>query len=234
MRPLWGTIHRASRGHSSNKKPDRSWWKRFFICWKWRVNANFWLVIRTSKEKISGEFLARFIRHLESKVLQLVSGSTVFHLYASSIDKLVLAFPSKKEQQKIADSLSSIDELITAQAQKLEALKAHKKGLMQQLFPGIDEEVRWLDNPLPTSPLSGGGVLFPPLKKEAPCSFPGKRRNLVPSPGQGRSYCPLPWQGEGWGGVANLHKNGLMPPLFPIADKVAGWATSQKLISTIT
>jgi type I restriction enzyme, S subunit len=63
-------------------------------------------------------------------------------LYASSIDKLVLAFPSKKEQQKIADSLSSIDELITAQAQKLEALKAHKKGLMQQLFPGIDEEVR--------------------------------------------------------------------------------------------
>ena len=39
------------------------------------------------------------------------------------------------EQQKIADCLSSIDELITAQTQKIEAYKAHKKGLMQQLFP---------------------------------------------------------------------------------------------------
>lgn len=38
------------------------------------------------------------------------------------------------EQQKIADCLSSLDELITAESQKLEALKAHKKGLMQQLF----------------------------------------------------------------------------------------------------
>lgn len=39
------------------------------------------------------------------------------------------------EQQKIADCLSSIDDLISAQSRKLEALKAHKKGLMQQLFP---------------------------------------------------------------------------------------------------
>ena len=45
-----------------------------------------------------------------------------------------------KEQQKIADCLYSIDELITAQSQKLEALKVHKKGLMQQLFPNVEEE----------------------------------------------------------------------------------------------
>ena len=43
--------------------------------------------------------------------------------------------PSNKEQQKIADCLSSVDALIAAQAQKLTALKTHKKGLMQQLFP---------------------------------------------------------------------------------------------------
>ncbi len=97
------------------------------------------LVIRTSKEEISGEFLARFIRYLEREVLQLVSGSTVFHLYASSIDKLALAFPRKKEQQKIADCLSSLDDLITAQTQKLDTLKTHKKGLMQQLFPAEGE-----------------------------------------------------------------------------------------------
>ena len=43
--------------------------------------------------------------------------------------------PSLAEQQRIADCLSSLDELIAAQAWKVEALKSHKKGLMQQLFP---------------------------------------------------------------------------------------------------
>jgi type I restriction enzyme S subunit len=42
---------------------------------------------------------------------------------------------SVSEQQKIADCLSSLDELIAAQARKVDALKKHKKGLMQDLFP---------------------------------------------------------------------------------------------------
>ncbi|MBF0121682.1 MAG: restriction endonuclease subunit S [Desulfobacterales bacterium] len=48
--------------------------------------------------------------------------------------------PQPPEQQKIADCFSSVDELITAQSEKIDALKAHKKGLMQQLFPSADEE----------------------------------------------------------------------------------------------
>ncbi len=43
--------------------------------------------------------------------------------------------PSPAEQQKIAECLSSVDELMAAQARKVDALKTHKKGLMQQLFP---------------------------------------------------------------------------------------------------
>lgn len=43
--------------------------------------------------------------------------------------------PSSGEQQKIAECLSTLDELIGAESQKLDALKDHKKGLMQQLFP---------------------------------------------------------------------------------------------------
>ena len=39
------------------------------------------------------------------------------------------------EQQKIADCLSSLEELIAAQGRKVEALKTYKRGLMQQLFP---------------------------------------------------------------------------------------------------
>ena len=55
----------------------------------------------------------------------------------------VLAFsviaPSSDEQQRIASCLSSLDALITAETQKHEALKTHKKGLMQQLFPSPEE-----------------------------------------------------------------------------------------------
>ncbi|PND38808.1 restriction endonuclease subunit S [Paucibacter aquatile] len=47
--------------------------------------------------------------------------------------------PSVPEQQRIASCLSSLDAQITAETQKLEALKTHKKGLMQQLFPSPEE-----------------------------------------------------------------------------------------------
>lgn len=46
-----------------------------------------------------------------------------------------------KEQQKIADSLSSLDELIMAENRKLGTLKVYKNGLMQQLFPREGETV---------------------------------------------------------------------------------------------
>lgn len=53
------------------------------------------------------------------------------------ISDMPLLLPSSQEQQKIADCLSSLDELIEATSQKVEILKEHKKGLMQQLFPKI-------------------------------------------------------------------------------------------------
>jgi len=62
------------------------------------------------------------------------------NLSAGLIETIHLPYPiDKNEQQKIADCLSSLDELITAQSQKLDTLKVHKKGLMQQLFPSPDE-----------------------------------------------------------------------------------------------
>lgn len=60
-------------------------------------------------------------------------------LSKANIEKIKISIPQVPEQQKIADCLSSLDQLITAQAQKLNGLKAHKKGLMQQLFPAADE-----------------------------------------------------------------------------------------------
>lgn len=54
----------------------------------------------------------------------------------SSVELLV---PKPPEQPRIANCLTSLDDLIAAQTQKLEALKAHKHGLMQQLFPSPGE-----------------------------------------------------------------------------------------------
>lgn len=55
-----------------------------------------------------------------------------------------IAVPALPEQQKIADCLSSLDELIEAHEQKLDALQQHKKGLMQRLFPAEGETTpRW-------------------------------------------------------------------------------------------
>ena len=48
---------------------------------------------------------------------------------------------NRSEQQKIADCLGSLDDLITAEERKLEALRRHKQGLMQQLFPRPGETV---------------------------------------------------------------------------------------------
>lgn len=67
------------------------------------------------------------------------AGSGVQNLNADIIKLLPVSYPKKKEQQRIADCLSSLDDLITAQSQKIDALKTHKKGLMQQLFPVLDE-----------------------------------------------------------------------------------------------
>jgi type I restriction enzyme S subunit len=46
-----------------------------------------------------------------------------------------IGLPAKGEQHRIAACLGTLDALLAAEAEKLAALKAHKKGLMQQLFP---------------------------------------------------------------------------------------------------
>jgi len=64
------------------------------------------------------------------------------NLSAGLIEAIYFSYPiDKSEQQKIANCLSSLDELITAQTQKIDTIKTHKKGLMQQLFPALDEVV---------------------------------------------------------------------------------------------
>ncbi|HPA56686.1 MAG TPA: restriction endonuclease subunit S [bacterium] len=77
---------------------------------------------------------------LVSSIEQNIAGSEPPNLSAQQIENIeVFIPPTIKEQQKIASCLYSIDELINAQNQKLETLKLHKKGLLQGLFPGVNE-----------------------------------------------------------------------------------------------
>lgn len=62
-------------------------------------------------------------------------GGVRVRIYYKDIARLPLALPSVAEQQKMVDCLDSLDELIAAQGRKVEALKTHKAGLVQQLFP---------------------------------------------------------------------------------------------------
>lgn len=98
------------------------------------------LITRTKDSEFSGEFLSRQIRHLEKDVLKFVTGSTVYHLYASGISKLNITYPKElAEQQKIVACLSSLDNVIAGYEEKLAALEQHKKGLLQNLFPQEEE-----------------------------------------------------------------------------------------------
>jgi type I restriction enzyme S subunit len=73
---------------------------------------------------------------LRESLLAHVQVSAMSYIKLPMLQEYALAVPiSPPEQQKIASCLSSLDELMAAQARKVVALKTHKKGLMQQLFP---------------------------------------------------------------------------------------------------
>lgn len=87
--------------------------------------------------KSKGEISDTFLFYLMSKVnLADYSGGIVPSVNKSTIEAIDVLVPSSRdEQQKIAECLEAIDQMISAQNHKVESLKTNKKGLMQQLFP---------------------------------------------------------------------------------------------------
>ncbi|MCL2290449.1 MAG: restriction endonuclease subunit S [Bacteroidetes bacterium] len=103
-----------------------------------------WIAIRNISNITFEDYLYYFISSEACQKYFLINaaGAAVKNLNADIIKLLPIYLPQNKtEQQKIALTLSSLDDLITSQIQKLEALKTHKKGLMQQLFPAEGEMV---------------------------------------------------------------------------------------------
>lgn len=92
----------------------------------------------TSKKK-SGDALLRLLEPLIHEKINERGEGQNNNLSKEFLSTIVLRVPEPEEQQRIADCLTNLDNLIAAQTQKLEALKTHKKGLMQQLFPSPEE-----------------------------------------------------------------------------------------------
>ena len=94
-----------------------------------------WLA--NSKGEVSNEFLLMLLSNVNWGSL---NSTTITRIYGPDLRGMAIKYPEDEfEQQRIASFLSSLDTLITTATQELETLKTHKKGLMQQLFPVLDE-----------------------------------------------------------------------------------------------
>ena len=90
----------------------------------------------------NGRFLFYSMEYYSGLLAIKAVKSTVLSLRLPILQNFLLYIPNNNtEQQKIADCLSSLDDLIEATAQKVEVLKEHKKGLMQRLFPAEGKNV---------------------------------------------------------------------------------------------
>lgn len=87
-----------------------------------------------------GKLINYFLYILSQRIdLNKYCGGAVPSVSKTVLENIAVVIPTCSEQQRIANCLSSLDELIAAQTQKINLLKDHKKGLMQQLFPRIDK-----------------------------------------------------------------------------------------------
>ena len=106
------------------------------------VSGMHTLLARQKKKKLIIGFSGYLFNsnRIREQIKKEAQGTKVFGISARHLLSVELTYPpDEKEQEKITDCLTSIDKLIIAQTQKINALKAHKKGLMQQLFPSADE-----------------------------------------------------------------------------------------------
>ena len=90
-------------------------------------------IVAQCYKNVTNKFL--FYLLLKLDINKLAIGQAQPGISVDMLKKILVSIPSLPEQQKIADCLSALDECIEAQEAKTAALREHKKGLMQQLFP---------------------------------------------------------------------------------------------------
>ncbi|KWV11910.1 hypothetical protein ATB53_05575 [Xanthomonas translucens] len=112
------------------KEGDRFYFKDGSIIW-----------LKNDEETLLGSFLRHsyLTPRVQSQIATMAGIGTVGTYTIESARKTEICFPSnKREQRKISDFLSLLDELIVMKVQKVAALKRHKNGLMHGLFPTMN------------------------------------------------------------------------------------------------
>lgn len=94
------------------------------------------------RSNINQEYLYQLLLNQEEKWKNLSQGSTFESINSSDIKGLRIKLPSLEEQTKIANFLSSVDNIIEEQEGKVKDLEQYKKGMMQKIFK---QEVRFKD-----------------------------------------------------------------------------------------
>jgi type I restriction enzyme S subunit len=105
----------------------------------WAGNSCYSVSLKDSNDCL--EFVYWFMKQNEKTFTENQHAANIPAVSKGHVECFKIMLPSPKEQQRIASCLSSLDALITAETHKHEALKSHKKGLMQQLFPSPEEVV---------------------------------------------------------------------------------------------
>ncbi len=110
------------------------------------TDAGALLIQRVARLRAKSVALIQFIFHqinsskFHRYVDRINTSSGIPHISAKQIKEFCIAFPSTKEQQRIAACLTELDKFISASTHELATLKTHKKGLMQQLFPSTETD----------------------------------------------------------------------------------------------
>lgn len=85
-------------------------------------------------DKVLKIFLNQYLLYDVEKIKSQRTGGTMVHITKKAMENRELLFPSLPEQQKIADCLSALDDVIKKQKEILEKWQELKKGLLQQMF----------------------------------------------------------------------------------------------------
>ncbi|PRY73218.1 type I restriction enzyme S subunit [Halomonas ventosae] len=85
---------------------------------------------------MDGTFIAYKIRIDYQQIMQLVSGTTVFHIYGRDMANFVYKAPEIEEQRAIVSVLADMDTDIKALQHRRDKARQIKQGMMQQLLTG--------------------------------------------------------------------------------------------------
>lgn len=107
-----------------------------FLPEKATINGTMMLI--RPNEEIYSKFIYYYFQadRFQTLIFDKVSGSSVPHIFQRDIVDLIVPIPPLKEQQKIADILSTVDEQIEIINKLIEKKKEFKKGLIQRLLTG--------------------------------------------------------------------------------------------------